>query len=233
MADKPVTNLDKFYKIQTMMDEFNSLRKPYLDTLKQRNEYMSEYRQEFRKLVRTLQEVKSSLKKTNSYDEEIKVLVKSAKIQLKRQLEAFEELKESDPYSDYQQAIDAVNESLDALNHKMRSGKLENVIVTLAKHRVMIRELEAMTELIEANTETNEETTRKILQLIDIAENDYLSGFKAYRKACENDEGAADMFNDIYNVLVQLGYDNEATMLRDALPDYEEERRHDRILTNY
>lgn len=222
---KTTTNLDKFEVIQDIMDEYKKLKDDYLATLKQRHDYMNEYRREYRKLVRALYDIRHSLSKTEDHSEEIEVLMKSSRITLRTHLETFEEQKENDPYSDYDKAIDSVNDALDALRTNVKANKVESIQSDLKRHRIDIRELDALKELLSASSTPEDEQISQIIRLIDYAEDDYLSSFKVYRVACENDEGARDTFDDIFNVLVQLGYDLEASIMADALPDYDEERK--------
>ena len=81
----PSTNLEKFYAIEKIMEEFNSLQENYLKSLEERYEYMNEYRREYRSLVRAVNEVEKRLKTTENDDEEIEVLKKNVRINANRQ----------------------------------------------------------------------------------------------------------------------------------------------------
>ncbi|MGT9231178.1 hypothetical protein ACVV5W_13330, partial [Enterococcus faecalis] len=94
----PSTNLEKFYAIEKIMEEFNSLQENYLKSLEERYEYMNEYRREYRSLVRAVNEVEKRLKTTENDDEEIEVLKKNARINAQRQIDSIEEQRESNPY---------------------------------------------------------------------------------------------------------------------------------------
>ena len=76
------TNLDKFYEIKDMMADFKSVKDSYLDTLKDRHDYMNEYRAEYKRLVRTLNDIKRSIKKNSDTEEERKILLKSSRKQI-------------------------------------------------------------------------------------------------------------------------------------------------------
>lgn len=220
----PKTNLDKFEEIKKMMEAYEGIKEPYLAALKERKDYMNEYRREYRKLVRALSDIKSSLNKEDATSEEINVLKKSARISLRKQLEAFEEQKELDPYKDYDKGIDAVHDALSSLQKKNLKN-IEDINSELTRYDVKIKEIDALVEYAGYNDGSQREQKEKVLSLIDIAESDYLSGFKAYREACENEEGVIEMFDDIFSVLAQLGYDLEASIMADALPDLEESRK--------
>ncbi|WP_022654820.1 hypothetical protein [Aquaspirillum serpens] len=219
----PTTNLDKFYAIQKIMEEFETLKEPYLKALQDRYEFMSEYRREYRKLVRALNDIKSSLNKDDATTEEVDILKKSARISLRKQIEGFEEAIEADPYNDYDKAIDAANEAIDNLN-KRDIKNLEEIRSDLNNHNIKVKEIDALTEYA-GHSGSQSEQKAKVLELINIAEADYLSSFKDYREACENEEGVTEMFDDIFSVLAQLGYDLEASIMADALPDLEESRK--------
>lgn len=219
------TNLDKFYAIQKIMNQVESLKEPYIKALEERHQYMSEYRKEYRKLVRALHDIRHNLDKEDKHEEEVQIIIKSARIQLRKQLEAYEEKKELDPFTDYDKTIKGLNEAIESMYEDVSLNMIENVRAELSSYKIKLKELDALVELMEVKKNGNDEQKAKIIELINIAENDYLNGFKAYREACENDEGVVDMFDDIFSVLAQLGYDVEASIMADALPDYEEERK--------
>ncbi|SUM97289.1 hypothetical protein [Staphylococcus warneri] len=68
----PSTNLEKFYAIEKIMEEFNSLQENYLKSLEERYEYMNEYRREYRSLVRAVNEVEKRLKTTETTMKKLK-----------------------------------------------------------------------------------------------------------------------------------------------------------------
>ncbi|MGC9652508.1 hypothetical protein ACO2FJ_12575 [Staphylococcus warneri] len=96
----PSTNLDKFYAIERIMEEFNGLKEEYLKSLEERYEYMNEYRREYRSLVRAINEIEKRLEITQKDDEEIEILKKNARINAQRHIEIIEEQEDTDPYYD-------------------------------------------------------------------------------------------------------------------------------------
>ncbi|MES5813168.1 hypothetical protein ABKP99_15095 [Mammaliicoccus sciuri] len=61
MSEKRLTNLDKFYKIEDMMDKAETEVDSYIEKLKDRNEYINEYRREFMSLKSTVGRIKREL----------------------------------------------------------------------------------------------------------------------------------------------------------------------------
>ncbi|RNG64452.1 hypothetical protein [Staphylococcus aureus] len=221
----PTTNLDKFYAIQRIMDEFNGLSEDYLKSLEERYEYMNEYRREYRTLVRAVNDIEKRLGTTKTDDEEIEVLKKNVRINAQRQIESIEEQREVNPYYDSKNSEDSLNSLINALYRKVDISYLEGVQKNLEKHRVKIDGLQLLMETLEDyEKHDNREQKQKILSLIDMAKNDYLGSFKGYRIALETGE-VGESFNDIFKVLAQLGYEEEAGLMADALPDYEDVRR--------
>ncbi|QJE26612.1 hypothetical protein [Staphylococcus caprae] len=221
----PTTNLDKFYAIQRIMDEFNGLSEDYLKSLEERYEYMNEYRREYRTLVRAVNDIEKRLETTKTDDEEIEVLKKNVRINAQRQIESIEEQREVNPYYDSKNSENSLNSLINALYRKVDISYLEGVQKNLEKHRVKIDGLQLLMETLEDyEKHDNREQKQKILSLIDMAKSDYLGSFKAYRIALETGE-VGESFNDIFKVLAQLGYEEEAGLMADALPDYEDVRR--------
>lgn len=221
----PTTNLDKFYAIQRIMDEFNGLSEDYLKSLEERYEYMNEYRREYRTLVRAVNDIEKRLGTTKTDDEEIEVLKKNVRINAQRQIESIEEQREANPYYDSKNSEESLNSLINALYRKVDISYLEGVQKNLEKHRVKIDGLQLLMETLEDyEKHDNREQKEKILSLIDMAKSDYLGSFKGYRIALETGE-VGESFNDIFKVLAQLGYEEEAGLMADALPDYEDVRR--------
>lgn len=221
----PQTNLDKFYTIQSMMAEVSSLKAAYIRNLQERYEYMSEYRREYKKLVRAVNDVKHMLNKEDEKQEENEVLKKAARKKLQRYIESYEEQEELNPDIDYKKRIEALNEALNALKTHVKLSTLEEIQSDLSRIRISITEIDALIELNDKKDSALHEQKQQIKRLIDMAESDYLTTFKVYRIACEHQEGVYEVFNDVFNVLAQLGYDNEAGIMADALPDLEEPRK--------
>ena len=221
----PSTNLDKFYAIERIMEEFNGLKEEYLKSLEERYEYMNEYRREYRSLVRAINEIEKRLEITQKDDEEIEILKKNARINAQRHIEIIEEQEDTDPYYDSRDSKKRLNELIQALYRTVDISHLESVQKSLARNGINLDGLQLLIEVLESNKDNdNEEQRRRILTLINMVKSDYLGSFKDYRNALETGE-VGESFNDIFKVLAQLGYDEEAGLMADALPDYEDVRR--------
>lgn len=221
----PSTNLDKFYAIERIMEEFNGLKENYLKSLEERYEYMNEYRREYRSLVRAINEIEKRLETTEKDDEVIEVLKKNARINAQKQIESIEEQRETNPYFDPKDSKEILEGLVNALYKNVGIDYLESIQKSLEKNNIDVDGLQLLIDTLESDEEhENKEQKRKILSLIDMAKSDYLGSFKDYRNALETGE-VGESFNDIFKVLAQLGYDEEAGLMADALPDYEDVRR--------
>lgn len=221
----PSTNLDKFYAIERIMEEFNGLKEEYLKSLEERYEYMNEYRREYRSLVRAINEIEKRLEITQKDDEEIEVLKKNARIDAQRHIESIEEQEDTDPYYDSKDSKKRLNELIQALYRTVDISHLESAQKSLVRNGINLGGLQLLIEILEGNKDNdNEEQRRRILTLVNMVKSDYLDSFKDYRNALETGE-VGESFNDIFKVLAQLGYDEEAGLMADALPDYEDVRR--------
>lgn len=221
----PSTNLDKFYAIERIMEEFNGLKENYLKSLEERYEYMNEYRREYRSLVRAINDIEKRLEKTEKDDEVIEVLKKNARINAQKQIESIEEQRETNPYLDPKDSEESLKRLVNALYRNVGIDYLESVQKSLEKNNIDVDGLQLLIDTLESDEEHDKrEQKRKILSLIDMAKSDYLGSFKDYRNALETGE-VGESFNDIFKVLAQLGYDEEAGLMADALPDYEDVRR--------
>lgn len=221
----PSTNLDKFYAIERIMEEFNGLKENYLKSLEERYEYMNEYRREYRSLVRAINEIEKRLETTEKDDEVIEVLKKNARINAQKQLESIEEQRETNPYFDPKDSKESLKRLINALYRNVGIDYLESIQKSLEKNNIDVDGLQLLIDTLESDEEHDDrEQKQKILSLIDMAKSDYLGSFKDYRNALETGE-VGESFNDIFKVLAQLGYDEEAGLMADALPDYEDVRR--------
>ncbi|MBM6508396.1 MULTISPECIES: hypothetical protein [Staphylococcus] len=221
----PSTNLDKFYAIERIMEEFNGLKENYLESLEERYEYMNEYRREYRSLVRAINEIEKRLETTEKDDEVIEVLKKNARINAQKQIESIEEQRETNPYFDPKDSKESLKKLVNALYRNVSIDYLESLQKSLEKNNIDVDGLQLLIDTLESDEEhDNREQKQKILSLIDMAKSDYLGSFKDYRNTLETGE-VGESFNDIFKVLAQLGYDEEAGLMADALPDYEDVRR--------
>lgn len=219
------TNLTKFEEIQTMMERFNELSDSYEEALHLRYEYMSEYRSEYTKLLRTVNDLKEVLYRNLNNDEEIETAADGVVKACKKRIEVFAELSQQEAYEDYKKEIEALEFALNTVKKKKDKKSIENILNELENYKVEINEIYELLELIKKNESAEEDKIKSIIMIINAAEEDYLSGFKAYRIACENKEEVFETFDDIFNLLINLGYEYEASILAKSLPDLDEERK--------
>lgn len=219
------TNLAKFEEIQTMMETFNELSVEYEKGLHSRYEYMSDYRNEYTKLLRTINDLKERLYQKIDNDEEIKEVAEGVVKAFKKRIERYTELSKEEAYTDYRKEIKALEYALNIVKKNKDKRLIEDAINELENSKVESDEIYDLLELIKRNDSVEEEKIKSIIMIINAAEEDYLSGFKAYRKACENKEEVFEAFDDIFNLLINLGYEYEASILARSLPDLDEQRK--------
>lgn len=221
-----MTNLDKFYDIEVMMDEAETYMDSYLDVLRERHDYMSEYRAEFRKLKRATYEVLSALEQTEADTEEVNALMKSARNTVGRLIEQIEADIEADADNDYERLRNDLQEALEYLTGKTNRSGLEDAQIILSKYDINIPELDILLEDFRADINMHSDSlTDRVIGLINQADDEYLSGFREYRYACEQDDGVYEAFDDIISILMELDLDDEAETIAEVLPDIEEERK--------
>ncbi|WP_436962402.1 hypothetical protein [Staphylococcus shinii] len=219
------TNLTKFEEIQEMMEKFNDLSVEYEKVLHSRYEYMSDYRNEYTKLLRTINDLKARLYKEIDNDEEVKEVKEGIIKAFEKQIRRYTELSKEEAYTDYQKEINALEYALNIVKKAKDKRFVEDAITELENSKVESNQMNDLLELIKRNDSEEEEKIKSIIMIINAAEEDYLSGFKAYREACENKEEVFEAFDDIFNLLINLGYEYEASILARGLPDLEEQRK--------
>lgn len=221
-----VTNLDIFEDIQDMMKKAKEEKKSYLDALEERKDYMTTYRQEYRKLNTAIAYVKTLLLRSTKSNEEQEISLKKVRNIVDKQID--ETRKEQEYYTDG--SLDRVLKDLHKvkglLDGKVKIDDIEEAKIYIGKNNIEIPELNDLLEYFEeGQREVKSGDVKQLLKLIDECESDYLSSFKTYRKACEESEEVFDSFDDIVAVLLEMDFVEAAEELGDALPDVEETRR--------
>lgn len=219
-----VTNLDKFKEIETLMLEYQGYKDDYLKSLLDRHEYMNQYRSEYRKLIKSVQGVQGKLNKRKEITEEYSVLLKVVRSQIQAQIERLEEEDNNSLYEDYSKRIEALKEHKSNIYSKPHYDYLEDAQRTLIKEQVNSSELQLLLDNYKDVQGGNNEID-ELLKLIKTAQQEYLSSFKVYRKACEESEEVYESFNDIFEVLLEMGFDDESLEISEALPDIEDQRK--------
>lgn len=221
------SNLDKYYEIETMMDQFLILESTYLAKLKERYDYMSEYRSEYNKLKRAVNTALADLgeKEVSKINKDEKnALTEAIKSKLNKQIERHTEVIEHETSVSSKQAIVVLSEAINTLRKGASKKQLERINDELIGAKVFVEEIESLILSISKENVSKKKIDNAI-GLLEAAYSEYLSTFREYRLACENREGIVESFEDIHKVLIGLGFENEATRLRKALPDYNDQKR--------
>lgn len=221
------SNLDKFNEIETMMDQFLALESTYLAKLKERFDYMSEYRSEYNKLKRAVNTALAELegkevRKINK--DEQNALTESIKSKLNKQIERHTEVAEHEMSVRSKQAIVVLTEALNTLRKGVTKKQLERMKDELVGVKVFVEEIESLILSI-SKENVSKKKIGNAIGLLEAAYSEYLSTFREYRLACENRDGIVETFEDIHKVLIGLGFESEAARIRKALPDYNDQKR--------
>lgn len=222
-----VSNLDKFKDIENMMNEVQSEMESYLKVLLERHEYMNTYRKEYKKLKRSVSVIKAKLRKKQGSNEEIKVLLKSARNKIEHNIEEAKTEREIDLEGGYDVMIKSLTMVKGFLEGNPKLDSIEDARLLLQKHNVDIPEINVLSEDYskDLNSSNQEDVKENVIKLLNSADSDFLNSFKDYREACEESEDVYETFNDLVDVLLELGYLEEAEELTESLPDIEETRR--------
>lgn len=211
---KKMTNLDKFYVIEEMMIEFQRLIDEYLEKLQHRHESMALYRNEYKKLYRAVHDIRRRLSSEDVEEEKV-VLLKIARNELFDHMQRLQEEMDSDAYVDHRKNIRVLEECRESLNGNVSQDIINDVHTSLTPLKINVSSLDLLID----HQNDDIEQKKEIVNLINKAEDEYLDGFKNYRKACERNDGVYESFDDIFSVLAQLNYTVEASIMADALPD--------------
>lgn len=221
------SNLDKFNEIETMMDQFLALESSYLAKLKERFDYMSEYRSEYNKLKRAVNTALADLEgkevRRINKDEQ-NALTESIKSKLNKQIERHTEVAEHEMSVRSKQAIVVLTEALNTLRKGVTKKQLERMKDELIGAKVFVEEIESLILSI-SKENVSKKKIGNAIGLLEAAYSEYLSTFREYRLACENRDGIVETFEDIHKVLIGLGFESEAARIRKALPDYNDQKR--------
>lgn len=221
------SNLDKYKEIETMMDQFLALESTYLAKLKERYDYMSEYRSEYNKLKRVVNTALADLREKEARrinKDEQNALTESIKSKLNKQIERHTEVAEHETSVRSKQAIVVLTEALNMLRKGTSKKQLERINDELKGVKVFVGEMEDLI-LSFSRANASKKKIDNAIGLLETAYSEYLSTFREYRLACENRDGIVETFEDVHKVLIGLGFESEATKLRKALPDYNDQKR--------
>jgi len=219
-----VTNLDIFKKLEIMMQEAESEMDSYLEVLKERYDYMTTYRQEYKDLNTALYIVKKKLRKIAEEIEENENLLKQARKSVEKLKLDIDSEKEDYTDGSLDKASTDIEKVQRLLNRTIKLEDIENAQIYLSKHKLKVNEIDKLEEEYKKSEQITEANIKTLISLINANESDYLSSFKTYKEACEESEEVFEAFDDIVDVLVEWDMIEEAQELTEALPDIEETR---------
>ncbi|MCD8875453.1 hypothetical protein K2V74_14110 [Mammaliicoccus sciuri] len=220
MSEKRLTNLDKFYKIEDMMGKAESEVDSYIEKLKDRNEYINEYRREFMSLKSNVGRIKRELDMSKeAFTEDQHILFKSGLVKLGKEIKRLEEERQYDTDNNYSSAIKKLSNAYDDLAENPNIDTIESYIGVLSNQGVNIEEF---TFLVSKTKGDN--SASHIVKMLSEAENEYLKSFKEYRESCEAGEDVLNAFDRVADLLYDEGYVQEYQDLEEVLPDIDRER---------
>lgn len=218
------SNLDKYYDIESMMEEFEELKAPYLEALEERYEYMKELRREYSNLSHTMGRIQQQLEKASDgleVDEDVRIVTNQA---IERIDEHIEALEEDNQYGDNKGSISRLKHARGQLEGNIDAESIETVWRLLKAMRIEVEEVDVLMELAETTGSGGQDIAQSIVNDIERVRSEYTGSFVMYRQALEDGE---DVKQEIENIIARLedaGYSKEADTLTGAKPDISEER---------
>ncbi|MBF2780148.1 hypothetical protein IOR54_13815, partial [Staphylococcus saprophyticus] len=180
MSENRLTNLDKFYKIEDMMDKAETEVDSYIEKLKDRNEYINEYRREFMSLKSTVGRIKRELDMSKeAFTEDQHILFKSGLVKLGKEIKRLEEERQYDADNNYSSAIKKLGNAYDDLAENPNIDTIESYIGVLSNQGVNIEEFTFL-----VSETKGEKSASHIVKMLSDAESEYLKSFKEYRESC-------------------------------------------------
>lgn len=220
MSEKKLTNLDKFYKIEDMMEKAESEVDSYIEKLKDRNEYINEYRREFMSLKSTVGRIKRELDMSKeAFTEDQHILFKSGLVKLGKEIKRLDEERQYDADNNYSSAIKKLGNAYDDLAENPNIDTIETYIGVLSNQGVNIEEFTFLVSETKGNNSASH-----IVKMLSEAESEYLKSFKEYRESCEAGEDVFNAFERVADLLYDEGYVQEYQDLEEVLPDIDGER---------
>ncbi|WP_239710682.1 hypothetical protein [Mammaliicoccus sp. E-M21] len=220
MSEKKLTNLDKFYKIEDMMDKSESEVNSYIKKLKDRNEYINDYRREYMSLNSTVGRIKRELDiSKEAFTEDQHILFKSGLVKLGKEIKRLEEERQYDADNNYSSAIKKLGNAYDDLAENPNIDTVESYLDVLIRHGVDIEEFKYL-----VSESKGKSSASHIVKMLSDVESEYLTSFKEYRESCEAGEEVLTSFERIADYLYDEGYVQAYQQLEEVLPDIEEKR---------
>lgn len=222
------TNLDKFREIEIMMQSAEPLMNEFIGVLEERNQFMSIYRSEYRKLRMTSKKAINDVSNIlDRYEDDIKTY-ETVKYNIS---EVYERLKEVRENEDETEHIKAVVEHLREVQGELRNSSsinikaLEKAYTLSKKYNIPINQLEEFIEYYKEKDDIKIEEVKKLKNELIQVDNEYLSSFKEYREMSVDDDEVYTIYSDIVDDILDCDLNEIADELEEALPEMNEERK--------
>ena len=221
------TNLDKFYDIETMMDEAKPLMETYLEVLEERHTYMSEYRSEYRKLRdggrRAIQSLEKNIEQLEGLADEYEAVKKS----ISEAIDVLLEVRDTEEDTEeLEVVIKALRSVLGLFNRskEVNYKALQEAQEISLKYNIPISGLEAVMGQLEDLGVKDINVINSSIEELKKADNLYLSSFVEYRELCEDGDQVYLLYSDIVDDLLDVGLVEASEIIEDVLPEANNDR---------
>lgn len=221
------TNLDKFYDIETMMDEAKPLMESYLEVLEERHTYMSEYRSEYRKLRdggrRAIQSLEKNIEQLEGLADEYEAVKKS----ISEAIDVLLEVRDTEEDTEeLEVVIKALRSVLGLFNRskEVNYKALQEAQELSLKYNIPISGLEAVIGQLEDLEVKDIGVINSAIEELKKADNLYLSSFVEYRELCEDGDQVYLLYSDIVDDLLDLGLVEASEIIEEVLPEANNDR---------
>lgn len=219
------SNLDKFLKIESMMEEAKALMTAYEEALEERYEYMNDLRREYSNLSYTLGRVAHSLKNQSNdleENESVKTVVKTILTKLDDHIEALEEEKQYSEEDD--DTITRLKRAREQLEGKIDKDNITTAWKIFKARGIRTKEIDVLMNLMDSRENNSQGTKEEIIRYISNVQDEYVSSFVTFRKSYDEDIDVSQIIGGIISKLEDAGYSQESRMLEDAKPSTTGER---------
>jgi len=221
------TNLEKFQEIEKMMEQAKPLLDSYLKDLEERHEYMSVYRSEYRKLRNVTKKIASDIEKDLRSREDTTTSYENVKYNIQAVYERLKEIAETE--IETKGASTILEEMRDAKGSLNKSKEvnikaLKKINDVVKKYNIPVPLLEQFIEEYETEDVIGQEAADTLLNELKQGDSMYLSSFRGYRQACEEDDEVYEYYSDVVDDFLDFGLTNYGEALQEVLPESTEKR---------
>lgn len=221
------TNLEKFYDIETMMDEAKPLMETYLEVLEERHTYMSEYRSEYRKLRdggrRAIQSLEKNIEQLEGLADEYEAVKRS----ISEAIDVLLEVRDTEEDTEeLEVVIKALRSVLGLFNRskEVNYKALQEAQELSLKYNIPISGLEAVIGQLEDLEVKDIGVINSAIEELKKADNLYLSSFVEYRELCEDGDQVYLLYSDIVDDLLDVGLVEASEIIEEVLPEANNDR---------